>query len=113
MQQGKKNIRKKTTCDECHMGDAAFVVSISCLSQNYPNPFNPTTSIRFFLETGSSVRLAIYDLLGRPVATLIDEATSAGDHWVTWDAGNAAAGVYYYRLNAGAFSETRKMLLVK
>lgn len=88
------------------------------LKQNYPNPFNPSTTIGFELSQASSATLVVFDALGRRVATLLDEATSAGPHEVTWDgtddAGRSvASGVYFYRLIAGDTGRTRKMMLLK
>ncbi len=84
------------------------------LDQNYPNPFNPATTIRFTVpEDLERVKLAVYDLLGRVVAVLFDGAVRAGRHAVSWDAGEAPAGVYYCRLEAGTNTETEKMLLMK
>lgn len=83
------------------------------LSQNYPNPFNPTTQIRFGLSKPSHVALAVYDMLGREVATLADEQMDAGYHSVTWNATGFPSGVYIYRLTTDKFSVTRRMLVLK
>ena len=83
------------------------------LDQNYPNPFNPATSIRYALPLSCRVTLKVYDMLGREVATLMDGFQNAGGHAVAWKASRAASGVYFYRLAAGPFSATRKMILVK
>lgn len=83
------------------------------LDQNYPNPFNPATTIAFSLPEESDVRLVIYDMLGRQVATLVDETKSAGSYDVTFNAGNLASGTYIYRLQAGDNLKTRTMTLVK
>lgn len=83
------------------------------LSQNYPNPFNPVTSIGFELPAGSNVRLAIYDLRGRLVATLVDGMREAGEHNVKWDASGCASGVYLYRLRTDDHVESARMLLIK
>ncbi|MEZ4702787.1 MAG: T9SS type A sorting domain-containing protein [Rhodothermales bacterium] len=83
------------------------------LSQNYPNPFNPSTRIQFALNDAAPVRLAVYDLLGREVRTLVDATRAAGTHTVTFDAGDLPSGVYFYRIEAGAASETRRMVLMK
>ncbi len=83
------------------------------LAQNFPNPFNPSTAIAFELPESLRVRLAVYDLQGREVAVLLDRAVSAGNHTVTWRAGDLPSGLYLYRIEAGAFSETRTMMLVK
>ncbi|MBI4535074.1 MAG: S8 family peptidase, partial [Ignavibacteriae bacterium] len=83
------------------------------LKQNYPNPFNPSTVITFTLPVAERVSLQVFDLLGRRVATLIDGDRGAGIHNVEFDASSFSTGIYYYRLNAGSFTETKKMLLVK
>ncbi len=83
------------------------------LGQNYPNPFNPTTVIWYQIPTAAHVRLAVFDVLGREVATLVNEGKDAGAYTVTWDASGVPSGVYFYRLNAGSFSETKKLLLLR
>jgi glucuronoarabinoxylan endo-1,4-beta-xylanase len=83
------------------------------LEQNYPNPFNPATTIAFQVPVASHVTLKIYDLLGKEIATLVDEQKSPGKHQAHFDAAGLSAGVYFYRLRAGEFSQTRKLLLVK
>jgi len=83
------------------------------LDQNYPNPFNPLTTIQYQLPEEMKVRLEVYDLLGRKVATLLDRRIPAGYHEVSFDASSLASGVYIYRLVAGSFSKTRKMMVMK
>ncbi len=83
------------------------------LDQNYPNPFNPTTSIRFGLPTESEVHLAVYDLQGRLVIDLFNGNLRAGIHQFTFDASSLSSGVYIYRLQAGDFNATQKMILMK
>lgn len=83
------------------------------LSQNYPNPFNPTTKINFQLPAGNFVSLKIYDALGKEVATLVNEKKDAGSYSVEFNANNFSSGIYFYRLNAGEFTETKRMLLLK
>ncbi len=83
------------------------------LAQNFPNPFNPTTEISYQLPDFSNVVLKVYDVLGREVATLVNEKKVAGKYSVTWNASSMSSGVYFYRLQAGAYSETKKLLLLK
>lgn len=83
------------------------------LEQNYPNPFNPSTQIAFELPAQASVRLSVYDLLGREVAVLVNDIRSAGSHTVTFNAANLASGVYLYQLVADGQSTSRRMLLMK
>jgi hypothetical protein len=83
------------------------------LDQNFPNPFNPTTTIRYQIPAAERVRLVLYDLLGREIAVLVDGNQSEGPKSVTFDATNLPSGVYFYRLQAGKFVETRKMLIAK
>jgi len=83
------------------------------LHQNYPNPFNPTTSIRFAIPEAGITTLKVYDILGREVATLVSEEKSVGTYELTWYAENLPSGIYFYRLLAGSFVETKKMVLMK
>ncbi|HCV42470.1 MAG TPA: hypothetical protein DGH68_03230 [Bacteroidetes bacterium] len=83
------------------------------LSQNYPNPFNPTTTIRISLPSASPVRLDIYNMLGQRVAEVMDEYRSAGTYAVTVDASVLPSGMYFYRLVAGGFTQTKRMVLIK
>ncbi len=83
------------------------------LRQNYPNPFNPTTTIGYDLPTSVHVRLMVYDVLGRQVTILVDELQQAGSKSVEFNASNLPSGLYFIRLNAGTFSDVKKMMLVK
>jgi hypothetical protein len=91
------------------------------LSQNYPNPFNPSTTIRYQLPVQSHVTLKVYDVLGREVATLVDELQDSGSRFVVMDGGTLSSGAYFYRLHAsstdgskaGGIVATRKLLLMK
>jgi photosystem II stability/assembly factor-like uncharacterized protein len=88
------------------------------LDQNYPNPFNPTTKIKFSIPLsrgarGVSVKMTIYDILGREVAIPINQEMKPGHYEVEWDGTNFASGVYFYKLETGSFVETKKMVLIK
>lgn len=83
------------------------------LDQNYPNPFNPTTKIKFSLPKDSFVTLKVYDALGKEVISLVNEQKSAGNYEVNFNAINLASGLYFYRIDADNFSESRKMMLLK
>ena len=91
---------------------------MNSLAQNYPNPFNPQTTIAFTIKTRGHAQLSVYDVGGRLVRTLANEVRAAGPQQVTWDGRNGAgeavaSGVYFYRLVAGDFSQTKKMVLLK
>ncbi len=83
------------------------------LSQNYPNPFNPATKIRFALPKSSFATIVVYDALGRELEMLVNEQLTAGTYEADWNADRFSSGVYYYKLIAGDFTETKKMVLVK
>lgn len=83
------------------------------LQQNFPNPFNPSTTIRYSLTFGEPVTLTIYDVNGRAVKTLVNEYQPAGQYAINFEAGDLPGGVYFYKLQAGNFAETKKMLLVR
>jgi len=90
------------------------------LDQNYPNPFNPTTTIGYTIagaggkgSAAGDVKLVVYDMLGREVAVLVNEKKDPGNYTVTFDAGGLASGMYFYRLKAGNFMETKKLLMLK
>ena len=83
------------------------------LYQNYPNPFNPSTKIQYAVSSRQLVTLKIYDLLGRELATLVNEEKSAGSYEVRWNAANLPSGVYFYQLKAGSYTATKKLLLLK
>jgi hypothetical protein len=83
------------------------------LAQNYPNPFNPSTTIQFQIPNSSFVNLKVFDILGREVATLVNEEKPAGSYEVEFEASNLPSGVYLYKLQAGNITETKKMILLR
>ena len=83
------------------------------LNQNYPNPFNPTTHIAYTIAKRGMVSLLVYDLLGREVSTLVNEVKEAGRHTVPLNGTKLSSGVYFYCLQAGSFSETKKLVLLR
>jgi hypothetical protein len=83
------------------------------LYQNYPNPFNPSTTFQFTIVDRQSTILSVYNLLGQEVTTLVNEIKNPGTYQVTWNAAGQASGVYYYRLSAGEFVETRQLMMVR
>lgn len=90
------------------------------LEQNFPNPFNPSTMIRYEIRDAGFVNLTVYDVIGRNVATIVNELLPAGTHERLWDASNLPSGVYFYRLQAssttdphGSFVDIKKMLLIR
>jgi photosystem II stability/assembly factor-like uncharacterized protein len=83
------------------------------LKQNYPNPFNPTTTIEYSIPKQSKVTVKVFDLLGREIATLVDEEKTAGNYMIDFNGSNLSSGIYFYRLDAGGFSETKKLILIK
>ncbi len=95
------------------LGEESVVPASFTLDQNYPNPFNPTTVIRYQLPAASQVQLAVFDMLGRQVGELVNEKKEAGSYEVKFDASGLASGVYFYRIKAGNFVQTKKLLLVR
>ena len=83
------------------------------LSQNYPNPFNPSTSIKFSLPNSSFTTLKVYNLVGQEIETLVNENLNAGTYEATLNGANLTSGIYFYKINADGYSETKKMMLIK
>ncbi len=103
-------------CDETDISDranAAGVPSEFALIGNYPNPFNDQTIIEYALPEVSYVVIKVYDVLGRKVGTLVDGEKPAGCHKITWNANGKSTGIYFYKIEAGEFTETKKMVLLK
>ncbi len=89
------------------------IPSAFALQQNYPNPFNPTTKFSYSVPKTSQVSIKIYDVLGREVVTLVNEKKDPGEYSLTWTAASIPSGVYFYRMSAGNFVQTKKMVLLK
>jgi len=94
-------------------GLSSLIPGLYSLDQNYPNPFNPTTTIRYTLPAASHVKLSVFNILGEAVLTLVDERQEAGVKTVSLNAGDLPSGVYTYRIRAGAFTDVKRMLLLK
>ena len=108
----------KTTTGGVTIGISSISTEIPkqfSLSQNYPNPFNPSTKIKFDISGTSAAQtfLSVYDIMGREVEVLVNEQLSPGQYQVDWNANSYPSGVYYYKITAGSFTETKKMVLVK
>ena len=83
------------------------------LFQNYPNPFNPTTKIKYAINTSDNVKLIVYDILGREVATLVNEFKEVGVYDIEFNASNLASGIYFYKMTTSNFTEIKKMFVIK
>ena len=86
-----------------------FIPDEYVLYQSYPNPFNPTTTIKYAIPSSDKVSIIVYDILGREVATLVNEYKNAGTHTVEFNATGFASGIYFYQINSGNFFDTKKM----
>ena len=83
------------------------------LEQNYPNPFNPGTTIRFSIPQAQIVRITVFDIQGQEIQTIVNDKMTEGKHSIVWDASGLSSGIYFYRLQAGSFTTTKKMLLLR
>lgn len=83
------------------------------LSQNYPNPFNPVTSINYSIAENVNVKISVFDILGREISVPVNEFKNAGNYEVNFNAENLGSGIFYYRIEAGSFTDTKKMILIK
>jgi photosystem II stability/assembly factor-like uncharacterized protein len=113
---GWSNILMTTTGGEINVGIKIVNIEVPLkhsLSQNYPNPFNPSTNIRYQIANNRYVRLSIYDILGKEIETLVNEKQAPGTYEVTFNGAEYSSGVYFYKLTAVDYSETKKMILLK
>ena len=94
-------------------GTAGEIPTNYDISQNYPNPFNPTTNIKFSLPKDELVSIKVYDILGKEVATIMNENKPAGNYEVNFNASALSSGVYFYRMNAGSFNSINRMVVLK
>jgi len=94
-------------------GNNSEIPTVFKLYNNYPNPFNPSTSIKYDVPKNTFVNLSVYDILGKLVTNLVSQDMTAGRYDIVWDAKNYASGTYIYRLEAGEFTDVKKMILVK
>lgn len=107
------NILKVSNLPTAVEDEVNSVVNKFSLEQNYPNPFNPSTNIKYRLSGISNVSLKVYDVLGKEVATLVNEEKPAGSYEVKFDATGLSSGIYFYKLQAGSLIETKKMILLR
>ncbi len=103
----------RTTTSTVGVLQNSQIASGFSLSQNYPNPFNPETSIRFLIPENSHTMLTVYNSIGEELAVLVNDNLIAGTYEYSWNAGNFASGIYFYKLTAGKFTSVKKMILVK
>jgi len=95
------------------ISDEVITPSSFSLLQNYPNPFNPSTVIRYTIPETGFVKLKILNILGQEIRTLVNATQTAGEYKITFNAQNLSAGVYFYRLETGTFTQTKKLILLK
>jgi hypothetical protein len=95
------------------VNDEEIILNEYSLNQNFPNPFNPTTKIDFAIPENQFVSLKVYDLLGKEIATLVNEEKQAGSYTVGFNASNLSSGMYIYKIQAGDFVDVKKMILLK
>jgi hypothetical protein len=96
-----------------HSTDEQIIPQNYTLLQNYPNPFNPVTNISFSLPLRSYTSLKVFDVIGREVTVIVSEELSAGSYTRQWNAAQMPSGVYFYKLHAGSYTETKKLILLK
>ena len=102
-----------TVMDPVGVSDQNLIVNKFELEQNYPNPFNPSTIIRYQTAEKSNVTLTVYNSIGREISTLLNEVKPKGTFTIEFDGSNLSSGIYYLRLQAGTFTDTKKMVLLR
>ncbi len=102
-----------TVTDPVGVSDQNLVVNKFVLEQNYPNPFNPSTVIRYQTAEKSNVTLTVYNSIGRKISTLLNEVKPKGTFTIEFDGNNLPSGIYFFRLQAGTFTDTKKMVLLR
>jgi hypothetical protein len=93
--------------------DYTSVAKTFVLFQNYPNPFNPSTKIKYSVPQSEIVQIKVYDILGKEIATLVNEEKPMGNYKIDFDGNNLSTGVYFYSMQAGSFTDTKKLILIK
>jgi hypothetical protein len=109
---GDTNVNINLTLTDVKLVDSGIPKTFA-LSQNYPNPFNPSTKIQYEIPKASFVHLTVYNVIGQQVAELVNHEQSPGKYSVTFDGANVTSGIYFYRIEAGSFVQTNKMILLK
>ncbi|HZW38801.1 MAG TPA: T9SS type A sorting domain-containing protein [Ignavibacteriaceae bacterium] len=105
--------RSKESINVVSVENEMYLPQSFSLEQNYPNPFNPNTTIKFNLPEQNYVTIKVFDVLGREIKTLMNEEKSSGTYEINFSVEDLTSGVYFYRIDAGKYSETKKMLLMK
>ena len=109
-----QSVWRRSLADITGINQISLIVPSSySLSQNYPNPFNPVTNLEFGISDLGFVSLIVYDILGKEVATLVNEKLNPGKYKVEFDGSALPSGVYFYRITAGEFTDTKRMMLIK
>ncbi len=108
-----KQIDNNGTYKYSNQIEVQLSISKFALQQNFPNPFNPTTTIRYSIPQNSFVNIKVYDIAGKEVATLANDMETQGNHSIEFNASNLASGIYFYRIQCGNFSDTKKLILLK
>ena len=112
MRGGKLQVISRSTAVNIKLNDLT-IPNLTVLHQNFPNPFNPNTTIKYSIHKQSNVILRVFDVLGSKVANLVNKEQPQGNYEVEYDGTELTSGIYFYQLNAGDYTETKKMILIK